>query len=190
MKTDEKTYVLTRGNGHAHVFVIRVSKGDTFIALDDLAVSRAVPHRMGRACIVILAILWVILLMMVGGMEQDTWFLLGVGVIGMAHNVVVAGFKRQPAAHGIPVREDESMEKSIVDDSHVFPAINEAERISPGVGLTLIPAFFPDGLRTKQEAWRTKTIETLKARKAQFADELIEAQTAKFMTALHASTKL
>ena len=190
MKTDEKTYVLTRGNGHAHVFVIRVAEGDTFIALDDLAVSRAVPHHIGRIGIVILAILWIFLLILVGGLEEDTWFLLGVGVIGMFHNVVVAGFKRRPAAHGIPVREDVTMEKSTVDASRVFPAIKEAERISPGVGLVLITSFFPDGLRPDQEAWRKEVIETLEARKAEIADRLVEAQTAKFITALRASTNL
>ena len=148
------TYVLTRGNGHSHAFVIRTSEGDTFINLDDLAVSRAEPNARERAYLVILATSWIVLLITVGATKEDTWFLLAVGVIGMAHNVVVAGFKRRPEAHGIPVTTDQTMEKDTVDKRTVYAAIQEAEWICPGVGLSLISSFYPDGLRPDQEAWK------------------------------------
>ena len=173
---DYGTYVLTRGNGHSHVFVIRVSEGDTFITLDDLATSRIVPHRLERACIVILATLWIFLLLLVGGTEQDTWFLLGVGVIGMIHNVVVAGFKRHPKAHGLPVKDDENMQDNIIDENTVFPAIQEAETKFPGVGLSLIPFFFPDGLRQDQETWRVNCKSTLKDRHAEMEAKMVGAR--------------
>lgn len=180
------TYVLTRGNGHAHVFVIRISEVDTFITLDDLAISRSVTHRKERAYIVILAILWILLLVTVGGTKQDTWFLLGVGVIGMIHNVVVAGFKRTSNAHGIPVKEDETIEKSTIDEERVFPAIKEAERICPGVGLSLIPSFFPDSLRPDEATWKKENESSLKARKAEIEAKQVTARKADFVTAVHA----
>lgn len=170
------TYVLTRGNGHSHVFVIRVSGDDKFITLDDLATSRNIPHRTERAYIVILAILWVLLLMIVGGTEQDTWFLLGVGVIGMAHNVVVAGFKRHPKAHGLPVKNDEDMQNCTIDEDTVFPAIQLAETKCPGVGLSLIPFFFPDGLRQDQETWRVDCRSTFESRHAEMEAEKVAAR--------------
>ena len=179
MKTGgTRTYVLTRGNGHPHVFVIRVSKDDSFIRLDDLSISRPISHHKERASVVLLAVLWILLLIMVGGMKQDTWFLLGVGIIGMAHNIVVAGFKRHPKAHGIPVKEDETIKYSTVDKERVFLAIKAAEEKSPGVGLSLIPIFFPSSLRPDEETWRKET------------ESALERREAERVTALHACTVL
>jgi hypothetical protein len=44
----------------------------------------------------LLAVLWVSFLITVAGWKQRTWYLLGVGIIGMPHNVGVAGSKRHP----------------------------------------------------------------------------------------------
>ena len=162
-KGKSTTYVLTRGNGHSHVFVIRVSEDDSFIRLDDLAISRPISHRRERASIVLLAALWILLLVMVGGMKQDAWFLLGVGIIGMVHNVIVAGFKRTPEAHGIPVKE---VKDSTIDEANVFPAIKKAEEKSPGVGLSLMPIFLPDSRRPNEAIWMAEQERTLETRKA------------------------
>ena len=147
-------YVLTRGNGHSHAFVISNSEENTFITLDDLAISRPMPNWRERTNLVILATLWIALLITVGATKEDTWFLLAVGVIGMTHNVVVAGFRRQSGAHGIPITDDETMTPRIIDADTVFPAIRQAEDICPGVGLALISSFFPEGLQPEQETWR------------------------------------
>ena len=157
-----RTYVLTRGNGHSHVFVIRVSEDDSFVRLDDLAISRPISHHKERAYIVLLAALWILLLVMVGGMKQDAWFLLGVGIIGMIHNVMVAGLKRRPKAHGIPVKE---VKDSTIDKANVFPAIQEAEKESPGVGLSLMPIFLPDSRRPNEESWMNEQVSKLETKK-------------------------
>lgn len=95
-------------------------------------------------------------------MEQDTWFLLLVGLIGMLQNVLVAGLKRSSAAHGLPLKMDERIketnvgeenEAAYVDEDHVIPALERADKLSSGVGKALVPLFFPVGLRPNQEWW-------------------------------------
>jgi len=159
------TYILTRGNGHGHAFVIRVSDGDDFINLDDFASARVPGDHQTRAAAGVLSVFWIFLLIMVGGMEQDTWFLLLVGLIGMFQNVLVAGLKRDSAAHGLPLKFDgeikvphptkahKTVVTSYIDQDHVLPALRSADEIRPGVGKGLIPLFFPIGLKPHQEWW-------------------------------------
>ncbi|KAL6716603.1 hypothetical protein ACLMJK_006170 [Lecanora helva] len=171
-------YVLTRGNGHSHAFVIRNLGEDTFITLDDLAITRPLPDWRERAILVTLAVLWITLLITVGGTKEDTWFLLGVGVIGMTHNVVVAGFRRQPKAHGIPIVADETLNVDHVDADTVFSAIQQAEEVCPGVGVTLIPSFYPDGLRPDQQSWLETSKSNVRAKQEQRAQAVpIHANT-------------
>lgn len=51
-----------------------------------------------------LATLWIGFLLIAFGIDSHTWYLLGVGALGMLHNVFVAGWHRDPEAHGIPLR--------------------------------------------------------------------------------------
>jgi hypothetical protein len=116
-------------------------------------------------------------------MKQDTWFLLLVGLIGMFHNVLVAGLARESEAHGIPLkpddspilarrseenrsplRSDDSHIPHYVDDKHVMDALKQAEALSAGVGLALVPLLFPAGLSTEQEEWSGTAKETMDAK--------------------------
>ena len=109
-------------------------------------------------------------------MKQDAWFLLGVGIIGMIHIVIFAGLKRRPKAHSIPVKE---VKDGAIDKKNVFPAIQEAEKESPGVGLSLMPDFFPDSRRPNEETWMNEQMSTLETRKAVAASlHTIETQKA------------
>lgn len=134
----KETYAITRGNGHKHVFILlpdtlrrNMSRLDangkawmdqtptsSLPHLEDLA--NAV-HRAGwiaRGASVLLALCWIVLLLAIGGLQDGGWFLLGVGLLGMIHNTILAGGRRNPAAHGIPLQqldEDEN-EKTAVED--------------------------------------------------------------------------
>ena len=126
-----RTYALTRGNGHSHVFVIRVSVDDSFFRLDGIAISRPISYYKERAYIVLLAALWILLLVMVGGMKQDVWFLLGVGIIGIIPNVMVAGLERRPKTHGIPVKE---VKDSTIDKAMFFRPFKKSKKIVQVLG--------------------------------------------------------
>jgi hypothetical protein len=45
----------------------------------------------------ILAFLWIVFLITVAGLKQNTWYLLAIGGLGMIQNVVVAGVSREQA---------------------------------------------------------------------------------------------
>ena len=151
-KNSGQRYILTRGNGHAHVFVIEVIKDAYFKNLDDMATRRPFRSSLTRVAIVVLAILWIFLLTIVGGLEEDGWFLLGIGLVGMAHNVLVANRKRLSAAHGLPLVPEGP---DSVDLGSVFDALLEIEfgrdEGGRGIGSALRPIFLPAGLKPDQE---------------------------------------
>lgn len=104
-RSDNKntSFCLTRGNGFQHVVVIQ-SHGPGCLNLEDLAM----PRRYGcsRSCKVVVslsALLWILFLINVAGLINNTWYLLGIGLIGMSQNVSVAAFPRQPQAVGLPL---------------------------------------------------------------------------------------
>ncbi|KAI1477609.1 hypothetical protein F4774DRAFT_194368 [Daldinia eschscholtzii] len=159
-----KTFVLTRGNNHRHVFVIEVPRNVWTLRLEDLAIRQ----RRGAGFIYqitfsILTLAWILLLTMTGGLEDNTWFLFGVGLLGMAHNVVVAGAKRDPKAHGIPLKlcartKGDKLPYVVEDDktvrsgkNNVMRALIAAERKQSGIGKCLLPIFFPGELRPGEE---------------------------------------
>ena len=159
----ERKYVLTRGNGHSHVFVIQVTKDAYFKNLEDMATMRPFRSTLTRMTTVALSVLWIFLLLVVGGLEEDGWFLLGIGLVGMGHNVVVANWKRLSAAHGLPLRPEGP---DLVDRKSVFRALIDVEfergEGGKGVGKALIPIFLPAGLKDEQKKeWENKESERL-----------------------------
>lgn len=175
-RNSKDTYALTRGNGHKHVFVVQdpwdpVSDPDheirTNLYLEDLAGSVQAADHLTRTISVIFTVLWIIFLITVGSASSssDTWYLLGVGSLGMAQNVLVAGYSRNPSAHGIPmhiVRADPALniedgrklgrkKKGMDKRPKVMNVLYEAEDMYPGLGLSLKDLFFPVGQLTKEE---------------------------------------
>jgi hypothetical protein len=154
------TFIITRGNGHNNVFVIQPKKKrpqgsqiegqrpkeyEEALNLEHLAVNRAMGRRWTRVLTVTLAFLWIGLLIMVAGIEQDTWWLLAIGAVGMIQNVVAAGFTREPKAHGIPLDLINFTEIARQNLEHpgVMGTLKAAEKVAPGVGLALVDVFFP-----------------------------------------------
>ena len=149
----EKTYIITRGNSHQYVFVIHIPAGVRSLNLEHLAVSRRIG--IDNTMLVLttfLAICWIMLLVSIGGLDRDTWFLLGVGAVGMLHNILVAGFKRKPAAHGIPL-DLEEVELLNDQKGNVMDGLKQAESKQKGLGLALLKVFFPGRLNKDEEIW-------------------------------------
>lgn len=82
--------------------------------------------------------------------------LLGVGIIGMVHNIFVAGCGRPPSAFGVHVRRVKT-----ISASKVSKTLMMAEQLYEGVGTSLIPVYYPGGFRPPTEEadfWRSKGI--------------------------------
>ncbi|KAJ8592775.1 hypothetical protein M405DRAFT_887689 [Rhizopogon salebrosus TDB-379] len=139
---------LTRGNGSNSVIVI--ARGSCYCA------SGANPFT--TVATFILAILWIIHLLTVQALDTDAWFLLAIGGLGMIQNLIAAGAPRSAAALGFHLgglRE--------VHEDKAFNALVKAETLERGVALSLIPVFFPGGLRAEEVAW-------LDAKRAEYAE--------------------
>ncbi|KAJ8585867.1 hypothetical protein M405DRAFT_392351 [Rhizopogon salebrosus TDB-379] len=147
---------LTHGNGSNSVIVI-VSDG-TGIRLEDLATARVERTHFTAVATFILAILWIIHLLTVQALDTDAWFLLAIGGLGMIQNLIAAGAPRSAAALGFHL---EGLRE--VHEDKVFNALVKAETLERGVALSLIPVFFPGGLRAEEVAW-------LDAKRAEYAE--------------------
>ncbi|KAI1504738.1 hypothetical protein F5X99DRAFT_370859 [Biscogniauxia marginata] len=192
-KNSDSTYAITRGNGHNHVFIILPdtmerkklddgSKGDPLSCLRHLEDTASAVHRAGSATRVlatIFAFFWVILLLFVGGLESDSWFILGVGLIGMGHNVFISGWRREPEEHGIPIKPLMDNDGNVSADHEigrkeegrgrpkVMDVLLDLEKKIPGAGHSLLPLFFPGRLREVEEGnWRQDEVkkESIKGR--------------------------
>jgi len=148
----KKTVVLTTGNGAQHALLI-IGSDEEALDLEDLANSD------GEKCSVsmklyatFLAVLWLALLVSVAGVNQNVWFLLAVGGVGMAQNVLVAGAPRKPAAVGLHLELSE-----VISHYRVMEALMKLEDKHPGVGASMIKTFFPGKLLEDEEKfWKEK----------------------------------
>ena len=150
-RNSNKTICLTEGNGSQHVLVIRgLGHG---LDLEDLASARPATSMPSstRPVIVALAVLWTGLLITVSGIKDHTWFLVAIGSLGTLYTVVAAGAARKPEAFGIPLRLN-----SIYVKDRVMETLKSAELDHSGVGLALLPVFFPGRLRDEEASWWEK----------------------------------
>ncbi|KAK0213732.1 hypothetical protein IW262DRAFT_1279926 [Armillaria fumosa] len=154
-----KVVSVTGGNGTRHVMVI-LGRG-VGLDLEDLAAAE--PPRMrprGKddtctflftqvACLT-LATLWIVFLITVTAIKQDTWYLLGVGCLGMVQNVLVAGTERHINTSGIHLEKVEEYQQEEVMD-----ALMDLEEDYPKVGRSLVSELFPSGLYEAETQWWT-----------------------------------
>ncbi|KAA1474345.1 hypothetical protein DENSPDRAFT_324893 [Dentipellis sp. KUC8613] len=164
-----KALSLTGGNGSRSVMVI-IGNG-VGLDLEDLAVAesprllrrgseRGNPRRifvnlplalwMTQASCVVLSALWIVLLITVTSLKQNTWYLLLVGGLGMAQNIVAAGARRGLGASGIHLRKIEKFK-----GEKVMHALMDTECAYRKIGRSLLHEFFPeaDGLRETEIKW-------------------------------------
>jgi hypothetical protein len=98
-ETKKKVVCLARGNGHKYVMILRGSKRAPNLESLATASSESLPET--KWMITVLAVLWVLLLICVSGIESNTWFLIGIGALGMLQNIYAASISRSPEAMGL-----------------------------------------------------------------------------------------
>ncbi|KXL48141.1 hypothetical protein M433DRAFT_149142 [Acidomyces richmondensis BFW] len=143
---EQKDVLLTEGNGAHDVILILCCNGG--MDLEALAgPQRDLPHAWStRVCSLILATCWIALLVSVAGWDEHTWFILGVGMIGILHNVGVAGMKRQPKAFGIDL-----LYRETIVDMKVMDVLRLVEEGYPKAGAALLEEFFPGKLLPREK---------------------------------------
>jgi hypothetical protein len=149
-KTDTKAVYLTEGNG-AHEAILIVSRHGC-IDLEALAAPQRLLRmpQVTRICCALLAVLWLALLICVAGYDQHTWFLLGVGVLGMLHNAAVCAWRRYPTAFGIELGYQQT-----IAEGKVMQVLHEVETRFPQAGAALLDEFFSGDLTPREELlWR------------------------------------
>ncbi|KAI1119808.1 hypothetical protein F5Y10DRAFT_283765 [Nemania abortiva] len=143
------TVVLTQGDGSRHAIVVIGAKKER-IGLDlrvlawGMRTTRA--SWVTKVTYAVLALLWVILLIAVSSLKEDTWYLLGIGLLGSIQNLFVASTVRSPSALGIHVKF-----VRVIRDNRVAKVLKEAEIFHHGLGASLLDIFFPGGMRVKGE---------------------------------------
>jgi hypothetical protein len=143
---DRKAVFLTEGNGSHEAILILSQHGS--LDLEALAGPQRAINNPGatRVCSVLLATLWLALLISVAGWDQHTWFLLGVGLLGLIHNAAVCAFRRRPPAFGLEL----DYQQTIVEGS-VMEVLHKVETKFPQAGAALLDEFFSGDLRPREE---------------------------------------
>ena len=99
------------------------------------------------------AFFWILLLITVAGLKVHTWYLLGVGCVGMVQNIFAAAVPRNPHAMGLPLDP-----VARIANHKVMKALMETEDRFPSVGAALVTTFFPGKLRDDElKFWSTRT---------------------------------
>lgn len=160
------TFCLTRGNGFQHVVVIQNEPGRC-LNLEHLAPPRRTGCSRGcKTMVMISAILWILFLINVCGIRQNTWYLLGVGCMGMIQNIFVAAIPRQPSAMGLPL---EFVDR--IEGKKVMGVLMDTEIRFPSVGAALVQTFFPGKLRDHEQAfWSARAESAIKPTKTATAN--------------------
>ncbi|KAJ7310122.1 hypothetical protein DFH08DRAFT_898856 [Mycena albidolilacea] len=151
-KKEHEIVCLTRGNGSAYAMVIR-SDG-CGIRMSDMAAGAEVTDRTTIPGTLILAVLWLIHLFCTSGLQNNSWYSLLIGAIGMLQNALASGARRRPGALGIHLERVKD-----VQEDKTFQAIMKAEEVERNVGILLADIYFPGGLRPKEEGWKKQKIE-------------------------------
>ncbi|OOF92524.1 hypothetical protein ASPCADRAFT_55192 [Aspergillus carbonarius ITEM 5010] len=184
----DKTVALTRGNGHQYMMVIQGHEG----AWDLEAMASARLNRRPETSWVLLtlAVLWSLLLITVSGLGSHTWYLVGVGGIGMLQNVWVSAVQVSPEAANLALDADKRR-PTITD---VMDALMELERWIPKAGVALLPVFFPGSMHYEEgilhfnrekKFWKYATAGLRERREGKSSHELLSTPSTPKLT--HAS---
>jgi hypothetical protein len=88
-----------------------------------------------------LTIAWTVLLIAAAALEENSWYLLAVGTIGMVQNAIVAGVHRRPEKRGIHLENVHREETGKAMDVQV------------DIGRRLCEEFFPGKLKDFEVDW-------------------------------------
>lgn len=152
-----KNIAITRGNGAQHLIIILGAEG--VYDLEDLTANEAVPDKVTVAWFSVAVLLWTALLITVSGIKSNTWYLLGVGALGMVQNTLLAGLARSPESYGLYLTY-----RNGIAHGKVMGALMKADVLLQRLGKpnTIEPlreVFFPGKLRITETAWWNLPIE-------------------------------
>ncbi|BDD57974.1 hypothetical protein MAP00_003287 [Monascus purpureus] len=83
--------------------------------------------------------LWLLLLTSVADMDNQTWYLLGIGLLGSVQNLVASAVSQSPSALGFHLELAETIRGNSVSE-----VLKTTEIKYPSVGASLMPIFFPN----------------------------------------------
>ncbi|KAK5174532.1 uncharacterized protein LTR77_001612 [Saxophila tyrrhenica] len=143
---ERKDVFLTEGNGSHDAILILGCEGG--LDLEALAASQRELRSpwTTRVLSFTLAICWIALLISVSGWEQHTWYVLAAGMLGLVHNVIVAGVPRQPQAFGIDL-----VHRETIVEGKVMQVLRLVEESHPRAGAALLEIFFPGKLFPREQ---------------------------------------
>ncbi|KAH8749378.1 hypothetical protein F5883DRAFT_356832, partial [Diaporthe sp. PMI_573] len=94
-------------------------------------------------------VLWLLFLITVGSVNQDTWYLLAVGMIGMFQNAIMAAIERPPKARNLPLSLSQN---GVIRSRKVMDGLMDLQDRF-GCARPLVKEFFPGKMREDEEAW-------------------------------------
>lgn len=94
------------------------------------------------------SIFWLALLISVAGIRSNTWYLLGVGLLGMFQNATVAGIRRRPERRSLPLKLVDT-----IITNRVMDGLMDLESVGPNFGHALREEFFPGKIRDDERDW-------------------------------------
>ena len=137
---------LTKGNGQNVVLVI-VNEGHGF-NLEDHAAGRVVASSVTAPAICLLTLLSITHLLAVGALLSNFWYIFAVFALGTVQNMIIASAQLSPQELGLSL-----VEERVVEKNKVFATLQAAEDVEPYVGVSLLPVYFPGGLRDNETEW-------------------------------------
>jgi len=156
-------YILTQEPGEIAFLFIPAPGRSSGLRITDMAINRYRGSQLTRVVIPVLSVCWVCLLLTVGGLERDTWYLFAVGALGMVQNITAACFQRRGDAHGIPFKE-------IVVWGGRASCLKQAEHEFPGAGLCLVNKYPSDtDLNEDEKRYWREAENSLDRRRKSFA---------------------
>lgn len=143
---ERKDVALTQGNG-CHDVIVILGNGHG-LDIEWLASPTRRLSNSTRAITFSLAIGFIMLLICSAGWQQHTWFVLGVGILGIIQNITVAGWWRRPQAYGFNIAF-----RTVFVEWKVMATLAKAEETYPRMGQSLLPIFFPGQLWPREKAF-------------------------------------
>ena len=137
---------LTKGNGQNVVLVI-VNEGHG-LNLEDLAAGRVVASSVTAPAICLLTLLSTAHLLAVGALLSNFWYIFAIFALGTVQNMIIASAQLSPQELGLSL-----VEERVVEKNKVFATLQAAEDVEPYVGVSLLPVYFPGGLRDNETEW-------------------------------------
>lgn len=100
-----------------------------------------------RIVVAVLSVFWLLLLINVAAVKRHTWYLFGIGAVGMFQNAWLASTERRSKKHNLPLVHLETIKtRKVMDGLMDFKTVyNHAE--------PLLSEFFPGKLRPHEEQW-------------------------------------